>query len=209
MIGGMVGYRRAPDDLRRRGRDRPVVRHQQHPQAGLLFERHAGRRDDAIPQECRALPPAGRARAAGAPAEPAKPSAGPAPDDANRDCDERLTDTKSRRGMTEALTMDIQEVMRRLPHRYPFLLVDRVLECISGQVDPRAQERDGQRAVLPRAFPASAGAAGRHHPRGAGADRGHPRLRDRRRVPGREPRSCTSSASTRRASAGRSCPATS
>jgi 3-hydroxyacyl-[acyl-carrier-protein] dehydratase len=35
--------------------------------------------------------------------------------------------------MTEALTMDIQEVMRRLPHRYPFLLVDRVLECIPGQ----------------------------------------------------------------------------
>jgi 3-hydroxyacyl-[acyl-carrier-protein] dehydratase len=25
--------------------------------------------------------------------------------------------------------MDIAEVMRRLPHRYPFLLVDRVLEC--------------------------------------------------------------------------------
>jgi 3-hydroxyacyl-[acyl-carrier-protein] dehydratase len=35
--------------------------------------------------------------------------------------------------MTEPLTMDIQEVMRRLPHRYPFLLVDRVLECIAGQ----------------------------------------------------------------------------
>lgn len=30
--------------------------------------------------------------------------------------------------MTEALTMDIQEVMRRLPHRYPFLLVDRITE---------------------------------------------------------------------------------
>jgi 3-hydroxyacyl-[acyl-carrier-protein] dehydratase len=28
--------------------------------------------------------------------------------------------------------MDIQEVMRRLPHRYPFLLVDRVLDCRSG-----------------------------------------------------------------------------
>ena len=27
----------------------------------------------------------------------------------------------------------IDEVMRRLPHRYPFLLVDRVLECNSGQ----------------------------------------------------------------------------
>lgn len=35
--------------------------------------------------------------------------------------------------MTETLTMDIQEVMRRLPHRYPFLLVDRVLECRAGQ----------------------------------------------------------------------------
>lgn len=31
------------------------------------------------------------------------------------------------------LTMDINEVMRRLPHRYPFLLVDRVLECVSGK----------------------------------------------------------------------------
>ena len=29
--------------------------------------------------------------------------------------------------------MDISEVMRRLPHRYPFLLVDRVLECVPKQ----------------------------------------------------------------------------
>jgi 3-hydroxyacyl-[acyl-carrier-protein] dehydratase len=35
--------------------------------------------------------------------------------------------------MSETLTMDIQEVMRRLPHRYPFLLVDRVLECRAGE----------------------------------------------------------------------------
>jgi len=34
---------------------------------------------------------------------------------------------------TEAIKMDIQEVMRRLPHRYPFLLVDRVLECVPKQ----------------------------------------------------------------------------
>jgi len=27
----------------------------------------------------------------------------------------------------------LDEIMRRLPHRYPFLLVDRVLECVSGQ----------------------------------------------------------------------------
>ncbi len=35
--------------------------------------------------------------------------------------------------MTEPLKMDIQEILRRLPHRYPFLLVDRVLECTAGQ----------------------------------------------------------------------------
>ncbi len=35
--------------------------------------------------------------------------------------------------MTEAGGFDIDEVMRRLPHRYPFLLVDRVLECVSGE----------------------------------------------------------------------------
>ena len=29
--------------------------------------------------------------------------------------------------------MDVNEIMRHLPHRYPFLLVDRVLECESGQ----------------------------------------------------------------------------
>lgn len=31
------------------------------------------------------------------------------------------------------ITVDIHEVMRRLPHRYPFLLVDRVLECYPGK----------------------------------------------------------------------------
>ena len=29
--------------------------------------------------------------------------------------------------------MDIGEIMRYLPHRFPFLLVDRVLECIPGE----------------------------------------------------------------------------
>jgi 3-hydroxyacyl-[acyl-carrier-protein] dehydratase len=29
--------------------------------------------------------------------------------------------------------MDIREIQRLLPHRYPFLLVDRVVECIPGQ----------------------------------------------------------------------------
>lgn len=29
--------------------------------------------------------------------------------------------------------MDIGQIMERLPHRYPFLLVDRVLECVPGE----------------------------------------------------------------------------
>jgi len=35
--------------------------------------------------------------------------------------------------MTEPFSMDIHEVMRKLPHRYPFLLVDRVIECVPGE----------------------------------------------------------------------------
>ncbi len=35
--------------------------------------------------------------------------------------------------MSETGGFGIDEVMRRLPHRYPFLLVDRVLECVPGE----------------------------------------------------------------------------
>lgn len=35
--------------------------------------------------------------------------------------------------MTEGTGFGIDEIMRRLPHRYPFLLVDRVLECVPGE----------------------------------------------------------------------------
>jgi len=35
--------------------------------------------------------------------------------------------------MSEPLSLDIMDVRRLLPHRYPFLLVDRVLECIPGE----------------------------------------------------------------------------
>jgi len=31
------------------------------------------------------------------------------------------------------MTMDIREILERLPHRYPMLLVDRVLECEPGK----------------------------------------------------------------------------
>lgn len=35
--------------------------------------------------------------------------------------------------MTDPIPMDINAIMKRLPHRYPFLLVDRVLECRGGE----------------------------------------------------------------------------
>jgi 3-hydroxyacyl-[acyl-carrier-protein] dehydratase len=35
--------------------------------------------------------------------------------------------------MSEPLQLDINEIVRLLPHRYPFLLIDRVLECRPGE----------------------------------------------------------------------------
>jgi len=35
--------------------------------------------------------------------------------------------------MAESFEMDIHEVLKQLPHRYPFLLVDRVLKCTPGE----------------------------------------------------------------------------
>ena len=40
-----------------------------------------------------------------------------------------MTDEKS----TEAVQLDINGILKLLPHRYPFLLVDRVLECHPGK----------------------------------------------------------------------------
>lgn len=33
----------------------------------------------------------------------------------------------------KGVDMDIHGIMKQLPHRYPFLLVDRVLECVPGE----------------------------------------------------------------------------
>jgi 3-hydroxyacyl-[acyl-carrier-protein] dehydratase len=35
--------------------------------------------------------------------------------------------------MAERCSLDIEAIMQQLPHRYPFLLVDRVLDCQAGQ----------------------------------------------------------------------------
>ena len=33
----------------------------------------------------------------------------------------------------ETLSMDIMEIMEMIPHRYPFLLVDKITECVPGK----------------------------------------------------------------------------
>jgi len=35
--------------------------------------------------------------------------------------------------MTDPIQLDINAILKQLPHRYPFLLVDRVLECHPGE----------------------------------------------------------------------------
>lgn len=35
--------------------------------------------------------------------------------------------------MSKPVVMDIHAIMKQLPHRYPFLLVDRVEECVPGE----------------------------------------------------------------------------
>src|SRR5947207_936979 len=61
--------------------------------------------------------------------------------------------------MTEPVDLDIQAILERLPHRYPFLLVDRVLECRPGESiralknvtynEPFFQGHFPQRPVMP------------------------------------------------------------
>ena len=97
------------------------------------------------------------------------------------------------------------DIMRILPHRYPFLLVDRVIELEPGKRAVGDQERDRQRAAVHRALPRAADHARRPDGRGAGADlrRGGA---DARRIPRQD--SASSQASTTAASAAWCCPAT-
>ncbi len=45
----------------------------------------------------------------------------------------QLTAPTSDDKVTPLTTMNIHAVLKRLPHRYPFLLIDKVLECIPGK----------------------------------------------------------------------------
>jgi 3-hydroxyacyl-[acyl-carrier-protein] dehydratase len=73
--------------------------------------------------------------------------------------------------------MDIHEILEHLPHRYPFLLVDRC-SIASRQVDPCLQERDDQRTLFCRPLSASPGDAGGADHGGAGAGGRHPVVQD-------------------------------
>jgi len=88
--------------------------------------------------------------------------------------------------MNEPIKMDIEAIMRQLPHRYPFLLVDRVLECVPA-AHRRPQERHVQRAVFSGHF-RTAGDARRDADRGACPGVGHSRLQNGRVVPDDETR---------------------
>jgi len=65
----------------------------------------------------------------------------------------------------------IDEVMRRLPHRYPFLLVDRVLECVAAERITAIKNVTANEEFFSD-ISGPPGDARRHGARGAGADRG-------------------------------------
>src|SRR6186713_754118 len=56
--------------------------------------------------------------------------------------------------MTELIKLDHMDVRRLLPHRYPFLLVDRVLECHSGQSIRALKNVTVNEPFFPGHFPA-------------------------------------------------------
>jgi hypothetical protein len=118
-----------------------------------------------------------------------------------------LRRSRRRQPMTAPM-MDIHQILKKLPHRYPFLLVDRVLELEKGKRIKALKNVTINEPFFTGHFPAPAGDARRADARGAGAGGRAAVVR----VMGRSPtttRWCTSSASTARASSGRSSRATS
>ena len=55
--------------------------------------------------------------------------------------------------MTDSIQLDINAILKQLPHRYPFLLVDRVLECVSGQSIRALKNVTVNEPVFPGHFP--------------------------------------------------------
>ncbi len=71
----------------------------------------------------------------------------------------------------EGVVFDINAIKKILPHRYPFLLVDKIIDFEMDEKRGGGQERHHQRAVLRRALPRPARDARRADHGGDGADR--------------------------------------
>ena len=56
--------------------------------------------------------------------------------------------------MSESVQLDIVKIMERLPHRYPLLLVDRVLECRPGESIRALKNVTYNEPFFPGHFPA-------------------------------------------------------
>jgi UDP-3-O-[3-hydroxymyristoyl] N-acetylglucosamine deacetylase / 3-hydroxyacyl-[acyl-carrier-protein] dehydratase len=65
--------------------------------------------------------------------------------------------------------LDINEVLRILPHRYPFLMVDRIVDCFSETKCTGDEEHHDQRALLRRPLPRPSDHAWRAPARSDGA----------------------------------------
>ncbi len=64
--------------------------------------------------------------------------------------------------MSETKIYHIEEIMQMLPHRYPFLLVDRLEVEIPGEKGVGIKNvTNHERRVFPGAFPGKSGYAGR------------------------------------------------
>src|SRR4249919_1215944 len=55
--------------------------------------------------------------------------------------------------MSESISLDHMAVRRLLPHRYPFLLVDRVLECVKGESIKAIKNVTANEPFFPGHFP--------------------------------------------------------
>ena len=93
----------------------------------------------------------------------------------------RSSAAASERRRRDHAAMDINEIMRHLPHRYPFLLVDRVLECEPGQRIKAIKNVTINEPFFPGPLSRVSGHARRADHRGDGAGLGDPRLRHARR----------------------------
>jgi len=75
--------------------------------------------------------------------------------------------------MTDTLpSADIQMIQRIIPHRYPFLLVDKVVDIQGHAKRRRIKNVHDERTAFSGAFSRYANHAWRHHRRSHGADCG-------------------------------------